>query len=96
MKKPVALIGHQHTCPMVDPGPKPHVGGPVMDGVPFVRVNGMLVATVGSKCTCSGPPDTIAAGSTLVKVNGKAVARMGDSTVHGGVLVQGDPGVLLE
>ena len=41
-------------------GPKPHVGGPILPpGVPTVLIGGMPAATVGSMCTCAGPPDTI-------------------------------------
>ena len=29
--KPVALLGDFHTCPQVNPGPVPHVGGPIDD-----------------------------------------------------------------
>ncbi len=33
-----------HTCPMVDPGPKPHVGGPILTGSPTVIIGGMPAA----------------------------------------------------
>lgn len=35
----VTLKGHMHFCPMVAPGPRPHVGGPV-------------VSTAQSFCVC--------------------------------------------
>jgi len=41
-------------------------------------------ALQGDKLVCTGPSDTITGGSTSVLINGKAVARMGDSTAHGG------------
>ncbi|MFD2311870.1 PAAR domain-containing protein, partial [Microbulbifer halophilus] len=50
---------------------------------------------VGSTCTCVGPPDTIAMGSTTVLLQGKPAARMGDSTAHGGKIVVGCPTVLI-
>ena len=92
MGLPIAVLGSMHVCPMVDPGPKPHVGGPVVDpGQTLVFFNGMPVAVVGGKCTCVGPPDTIVKGSTLVRINGRSVARVGDTTAHGGTLVMGMP-----
>jgi uncharacterized Zn-binding protein involved in type VI secretion len=97
MGRPVSLIGHNHVCPMVDPGPKPHVGGPVVNpGQTFVRVNGQPMATVGGTCTCIGPPDSMVQGSTIVKIMGKGVVRVGDSTAHGGKLVMGIPTVRMD
>jgi uncharacterized Zn-binding protein involved in type VI secretion len=82
-----------HTCPMFD-GPKPHVGGPILPpGVPTVLIGGMPAATVGTMCTCVGPPDTIVMGSTKVMIGKKPAARMGDTTAHGGVIVVGFPKV---
>ena len=42
-------------------------------------------------CTCVGPPDVIAMGSTKVMIGGMPAARMGDSTAHGGVITLGYP-----
>jgi uncharacterized Zn-binding protein involved in type VI secretion len=94
MGKPIAVVGHHHSCPKVEPGPVPHVGGPVQSGAATVRVNGKPVACVGDKLVCAvGGPDTIAGGSSIVCINGKAVARLGDSTAHGGTIVAGDTAV---
>lgn len=94
MGQPVSLLGHNHVCPMVDPGPKPHVGGPIVNpGQAIVRVNGQPMATVGGTCTCVGPPDTLTQGSSVVKIMGKGVVRMGDGTAHGGKVVMGIPTV---
>ena len=96
MGKPAARVGDMHTCPMVDPGPKPHVGGPVMPpGCPTVFIGGLPAARVGDMATCVGPPDTIARGSTGVFIGGKPAARMGDNTGHGGVIVAGFPMVMI-
>jgi len=85
-----ARVGDMHTCPMVQPGPVPHVGGPILPpGTPTVLIGGMPAATVGDMCTCTGPPDTIAMGSGTVMIGGKPAARMGDSTAHGGVIILG-------
>ena len=92
---PAARITDMHTCPMFD-GPKPHVGGPILPpGKPTVLIGGLPAATVGSMCTCVGPPDTIAMGSMKVMIGGQPAARMGDMTAHGGVIVAGYPMVMI-
>jgi len=84
-----------HTCPMVT-GVVPHVGGPILPpGVPTVIIGGLPAATVGSMCTCVGPPDSIVMGSTKVMIGGRPAARMGDQTAHGGVIVMGYPMVMI-
>lgn len=83
-----------HTCPMVNPGANPHVGGPVLPpGEPTVMIGGMPAATVGNMCTCAGPPDSIAMGSQTVFIGGKPAARLGDTTAHGGQITVGCPTV---
>ena len=85
-----------HTCPMVNPGPVPHVGGPISGpGVPTVLIGKMPAAVIGDMCVCVGPPDTIAKGSGTVMIGGKPAARLGDSTAHGGVIVVGCPTVMI-
>ena len=94
MPKPIATLGHMHVCPKIDPGPKPHVGGPVVDaGQSLVRFNGIPLAVEGGKCMCTGMPgpDGMSKGSSLVKINGKGVMRIGDDTAHGGKLTTGIP-----
>ncbi len=54
-----------------------------------MRFNGIPIAVRGDKCICIGPVDTITGGSGLVRINGKAVARIDDATAHGGRIVQG-------
>ena len=84
-----------HTCPLSD-GPKPHVGGPILPGgAHTVLIAGRPAARVGDMCTCVGPPDTIAMGSTKVMIGGMPAARMGDQTAHGGVIVLGAPTVII-
>lgn len=96
MGSPAARIGDMHVCPMVNPGPVPHVGGPVLPpGSPTVLIGGMPAACVGDMLVCVGPPDTIAMGSSTVLIGGKPAARMGDSTAHGGTIVAGCPTVLI-
>lgn len=92
---PAARITDMHTCPMVSPGPVPHVGGPVITGAPTVIVAGMPQARITDQCTCVGPPDVIVKGSPTVIVCGQPAARIGDTTAHGGVIVSGAPNVLI-
>jgi uncharacterized Zn-binding protein involved in type VI secretion len=55
----------------------------------------MAAARVGDMCTCTGPPDSIAAGSATVTIGNMAAARIGDATTHGGSIVLGCPTVLI-
>ncbi|MBS1510480.1 MAG: PAAR domain-containing protein [Bacteroidetes bacterium] len=88
-----ARTGDNHSCPMTNPPPanSPHTGGPILpgDGKPSVFIGGQPAATVGNKCTCAGPPDSIVKGSLTVKIMGKSAARQGDSTAHGGSITAG-------
>ena len=85
-----------HTCPMVNPGPVPHVGGPIIGpGAPTVLIGGMPAAVVGDMCVCTGPPDTIVKGSSTVLIGGKPAAILGSQTAHGGMVVAGAPTVML-
>lgn len=96
MGKPAARISDMHTCPMVNPGGVPHVGGPVLPpGEPTVLIAGLPAARVGDMATCTGPPDSIVVGSATVLIGGMPAARMGDVTAHGGTIVAGAPTVLI-
>ena len=55
--------------------------------LPAARVTDML--------TCVGPPDMIAMGSPTVLIGNMMAARLGDPTVHGGVIVVGSPNVMI-
>lgn len=93
---PAARISDMHTCPLVNPGPVPHIGGPVTGpGASNVLIGGMPAAIVGDLLVCTGPPDTIVKGSATVLIGGRPAARMGDNTAHGGVIVAGCPTVLI-
>ncbi len=93
---PAARLTDNHICPMVNPGPVPHVGGPIQSpGVPTVIIGGMPASVVGDMCVCSGPPDSIIMGSTTVMIGGKPAARMGDNTAHGGSIAMGCATVLI-
>jgi uncharacterized Zn-binding protein involved in type VI secretion len=95
MGKPAARMGDMHVCPATNPGPSPHVGGPISSGVPTVLIAGVPAATLGSSAVCCGPPDTVAQGSSSVLIGGKPAARLGDSCAHGGKVVVGAPTVMI-
>lgn len=91
----IAVKGSKHICPMVE-GTKPHVGGPVSEVcMTGVLINGIPVAVVGDKCTCTGgsSPDEITLGCSGVFINGKELAIVGSMTQHGGVIIEGVAGV---
>ena len=89
---PAARVSDMHICPMADP--KPHVGGPILPpGATTVNIGNMPAARATDKCTCVGPPDTIAKGSGTVNIENKPAARLGDMTAHGGVIITGFPTV---
>lgn len=93
---PAARVGDMHTCPMVDPGPKPHVGGPILPpGCPTTLIGALPAARQGDMALCIGPPDSIAKGSPTVFIGSQMAARLGDPTVHGGVITVGCPTVLI-
>ena len=95
----VALKGHMHICPMIDPGPRPHIGGPIVSTQQsFVTVEGVPIATVGDACLCTGVPttDKITGGSVVASIDGKKIARLGDQCAHGGKLLQGVSWLMFE
>ena len=90
-----ARITDMHTCPKAEPGPVPHVGGPVIVGCPTVIIGYQPAARVSDNLVCVGPPDSISAGSPTVIIGNQQAARVGDPTNHGGVIVVGCPTVLI-
>lgn len=95
---PAARITDLHVCPMQTPGiiPIPHIGGPIIGpGAATVLIGGLSAAVEGDMCVCIGPPDKISKGSATVTFEGKAAARMGDTTAHGGKLLSMCPTVLI-
>ncbi len=89
-----ARMTDTHTCPMTT-GSAPHVGGPIIGGAPTVLIGNLAAATSGDQCTCTGPLDAISQGSATVLICGKPAARMGDATLHGGLITSGCPTVLI-
>lgn len=92
---PAARITDFHTCPLVNPGPVPHAGGPIITGCSTVLIEGLSAARVGDTCTCVGPLDSIASGSPTVLIGYRPAARLGDGTIHGGIVVAGAPTVII-
>ncbi|HTP88491.1 MAG TPA: PAAR domain-containing protein [Bryobacteraceae bacterium] len=81
---------------MVDPGPKPHVGGPIIPPCePTVIIGNMPAARISDMAICVGPTDIIMQGSSSVIIGNMPAARMGDMTMHGGVIVVGCPTVII-
>jgi uncharacterized Zn-binding protein involved in type VI secretion len=96
MGQPAARVGDMHNCPQVDPGPKPHTGGPILpSGCQSVLIGGKPAARVGDKAKCNGPADTITHGENTVLIGGSPAARLGDRTAHDGVIVEGCGTVLI-
>lgn len=93
---PAARATDMHVCPQVEPGPVPHVGGPILPPCcPTVLIANMPAARMGDQATCTGPPDAIAKGSATVMIGGKPAARMGDTMQHGGAIILGCPTVMI-
>jgi len=93
---PAARVGDMHVCPLVNPGPVPHVGGPISGpGAATVLIGGMPAARATDMAVCSGPPDVLLPGSSTVLIGGMPAVRLGDSTAHGGSVVAGLPTVLI-
>lgn len=93
---PAARVTDMHVCPQVEPGPVPHVGGPLLPaGEPTVLIAFMPAARQGDMAVCVGPPDTISQGEPTVLIGKMPAARLGDPTAHGGTIVLGCPTVLI-
>jgi uncharacterized Zn-binding protein involved in type VI secretion len=92
---PAARITDNHTCPKVEPGPIPHVGGPIISGEGTVLIGFKPAARVGDSLTCVPAIDNISKGEPTVLIGDQDAARLGDPTAHGGVIVQGCPTVLI-
>jgi hypothetical protein len=60
-----------------------------------VLIGGLPAARVTDMATCVGPPDSIMMGSPTVLIGNLMAARIGDPTVHGGVIVLGCPTVMI-
>ena len=96
MGKPAARQSDPHDCPAVDPGPVPHVGGPILPPCePTVLIGNLPAARKSDKAACVPAVDTISSGSATVLIGGQPAARVGDSSAHGGVVSGGMATVLI-
>ncbi len=57
-----------HACPLMNPGPSPHVGGTVSMGSTTVMINNLPAARQGDMVVESAPPNSIAMGCTTVLI----------------------------
>jgi hypothetical protein len=60
-----------------------------------VLIGFLPAARLSDMLTCVGPPDVIAMGSPTVLIDFLMAARMGDPTAHGGVIILGEPTVMI-
>jgi len=100
VSRAVTLKGHMHVCPWLIRGhDRISAALSFQPSKVFVSVDGVPVATVRDSCLCRGVPttyDKITEGSSVATIEGKKVARMGDSCAHGEKLVQGVPWLTFE
>ncbi|MDC0716452.1 PAAR domain-containing protein [Nannocystis bainbridge] len=94
-----ARISDSHVCPKVEPGPVPHVGGPIFSGSADVIVGFLPAARKDDSVVCFpvGPSDRIQQGSATVLINHRQAARRTDPAVHigGDRIVDGCPTVVI-
>jgi uncharacterized Zn-binding protein involved in type VI secretion len=85
---------------VLHPGYTPAV---IMNGSPNVLINNIPATTVGSMISIHTllawpfppcPPNPIVVGSATVLVNGKPLARLGDKSGCGGIIMQGSFNVI--
>jgi len=61
-------VSDLHTCPLLEGGLVPHVGGVVAVGSFTVLINNLPAARMGDTIVESGPPNTIAMGFPTVLI----------------------------
>ena len=94
---PAARQGDIQTCPLADPGPIPHVGGPILGGAGTVILEGRSAARVGDATHCAPvlKVPLLISGCPTVSIVGALAARVGDATAHGGVIATGAGTVMI-
>ena len=94
-----ARISDFHVCPKTEPGPVPHVGGPIFSGSANVIIGFLPAARKDDSVVCFpiGPADKIKQGSTTVLINHRPAARKSDPGVHisGDLITGGCPTVII-
>ncbi|MFZ6182410.1 PAAR domain-containing protein [Nannocystis pusilla] len=94
-----ARISDFHICPKAEPGPVPHVGGPIFSGSADVVIGFLPAAREGDSLVCFplGPADRIKQGSSTVLINHRPAARRTDPGSHtsGDLIAAGCPTVVI-
>jgi hypothetical protein len=60
------VLADSHTCPLSDPGPKPHIGGKLQSESTRVFINNFPAARKGDIVTEVGPGNSIVSGARTV------------------------------
>ena len=82
---PAARVTDKHVCPN-------GVIGVLLppSGRSVVKIGGLLAAYVETPATpCTAGPNKVVIGSSIVNINGKPAARIGDKTAHGSTISTG-------
>jgi uncharacterized Zn-binding protein involved in type VI secretion len=93
MSRPIAHLISRHTC--AKPG---HEGARMIGpGEPTVLVAGIPVARYSDMARCLGTPeiDALSLGAPTVFIGKLPAGRLGDPSLHGGLLVTGETSVLV-
>ena len=90
-----ARISDPHMCPRVEPGPVPHVGGPIFTGSMNVLIGYLPAARIGDRAVCVGPIDKVREGAGTVLINQRRASRRSDGMNHGGIITAGCPTVMI-
>ena len=95
MVMPAAFLTCMQVCPLLD-GPIPHIGGPILETTADNIILGILpAATIGSVAMCIGPPAMVVDGSPAFIADVMPVATMLGETDHAGVIIEGEPTIIV-
>jgi len=88
-----------HTCPLSEP-PTPTLHNSagqqiIPGGQTKVFIDGQIAIVAQDTCVCLGAPNQVVGGSSKVFFQNKPAARQGDSTAHGGSIIQGSAKVFI-
>ena len=94
---PAAFLTCAQVCPFINPADEvPHVGGVLVETTADNIIVGVLpAAVIGSTGVCVGAPPTVVDGSPTVLADMIPVTTIGMETDHGGVIVEGEPTLLM-
>ena len=90
LKSELATLKAERSPPIAVVGDATADGGTITNaGQNFVRFNGHLAAVDGGQATGPEGPTTLIGGSSIVTINGKPLARLGDITTRGTPITTG-------